>query len=302
MSPLAIDPLGVASFIKGLLSTGNQWRVERLRKRRALQEVRGFVSLNEELSHQEKSRIHELLKVDKKLRQCVSSPMQIGDLQKHLLQSSVDEPALGKIAEPLCQLVEALAVKEYASIGEGLIHERVSEQTVTQNETVNLLREQRELLRRHDKWENDPLEVMKTIAHDKFRGYDVQAISISPDTGQSRIVFGKPFEISLEGSGSAAHKLQQLSEKVLAGEIASLELTPEDDFRISVNPPMMEKLIPLNFTKIEVRPAPQVVEQVIRYTVGDFSKAINTQIVFDRAARLYTLKLKTQQPNLKFEI
>lgn len=302
MSPLSIDPLGVASFIKELLSNGNQWRVERLRKRRALQEVGGFVSLSKKLSHQEKRRIQELLKVDKKLRQCVSSPKRIGDLQKHLLQSSVDEPALGKIAEPLCQLVEALAVEEYASVGEGLIHERVLEQTVTQSETVNLLREQRELLKRHDKWENDPLGGMQDIAHNKLRGYGIQAISINPDTKRSSIILDKPGQLTLRGTGPTAQKLQQLQEAVLTGEVVSLEFTPEDDLHVSINPPTMERFISLNFSKIEVKPTPQVIEQVIRYTVGSFSKAISTQVIFDRAAKLFTLRLKTQQPSLKFEI
>lgn len=302
MSPLSIDPLGVASFIKELLSTGNQWRVKRLRKRRALQKVGDFVTFSKKLSHQEKRRIHELLKVDEKLRQCVSSPKRIGDLQEYLLQSSVDQPALGKIAEPLCQLVEALAVKEYASIGEGLIHERVLEQTVTQSETVNLLREQRELLKRHDKWENDPLGGMQDIAHNKLRGYGIREISINPDTKQSSIKLDKPGQLTLRGTGPTAQKLRQLQEAVLTGESASLEFTPEDNLHVTINPPIMERFISRKFSKLEVKPTPQVAEQVIRYTVGDFSKAINTQIVFDRAARLFTLKMKTQQPSLKFEI
>lgn len=122
--------------------------------------------------------------------------------------------------------MEALAVKEYASISEGLIHERVLEQTVTQSETVNLLREQRELLRRHDKCENDPLGGMQDIAHDKLRGYGIQAISINPDTKQSLIILDKPGQLILRGTGPTARKLQQLQKAVLTGEVASLEFTP----------------------------------------------------------------------------
>lgn len=135
---------------------------------------------------------------------------------------------------------------------------------------------------------------MKDIAHDKFRGYGIRTISIDPDTRQSSIAFDKPFQLSLSGSGPTAHKLQRFKESVFAGEVASLEFTPEDNLHVKVDPPIMERFISLNFSKIEAKPTPQVVEQVIRYTVGDFSKAINTQIIFDRAARLFTFKLKTQ--------
>ncbi len=302
MNPLFVDPLGVVSLVKELFSAGDQWRVSWSKDRRVLKKIEDFMRYDGKLSNQERRRTLKALKSDSQLRQYILRPKQTGDLQKYLLLLNIDEPAFGKIAEPLCQLVEKLAFEEHASTIEGLTNERILKQGDVQDETLTIVREMREPLRKQREIENNPLGSMKNIAHDKFRGYNIRAISISPDTRESQIVFDKPFEISLEGSGPTAHRLQKFAEKVLAGEIASLEFTPEDDFRVSVNPPVMEKLISLNFTKIEVKPTPQVVEQVIRCTVGDFSRAINTQIIYDRAARRTTLKLKTQQPSLKFQI
>ena len=302
MISLAIDLLGIVSSAKDILATGNQKRVKWLKDRRILNKIQGFVSTNEKLSHTEKRQILKLIQADKKLRQCVLHPKRIGDLQRHLLQSSVDEPALGRIAEPLCRLVETLAIEEYASTGEELIYEKVFEQTVAQDETLTLVREQHVMLQEQRERDRNPLKSMEDIAHDKFRGYGIQTININPDTRQSSFTFSKPFELTLRGKGQTAKRLRQFKENVLAGEIASLEFTPKDDLHVSVSPSIMEKVLSLNFSKIEARPTPQIVEQVIRYTVGGFSKAINTQIINDRAAKLFTFKLKTQQPKLKFEM
>ncbi len=230
------------------------------------------------------------------------NPKRIGDLQIYLLQLNVDEPAFGKIVEPLCQLVEKLAIDEHASSVEGLIYEQVLEQRNNSDEVLTIIRENHELRQKQKERESNPLGAMKDIAHDKFRGYGIREIRINPDTKQSSIILNKPGQLTLRGTGPTAQKLRQFQEAVLAGEAASLEFTPEDNLHITINPPIMERFISLKFSKLEVKPTPQVAEQVIRYTVGDFSKAINTQIIFDRAARLFTLKLKTQQPSLNFEI
>lgn len=302
MNPLFIDPLGVVSFGKELFSAVNQWRARWSKDRRILRKVEDFVKSSEKLSNQERRRTLEALKADSKLRQYVLNPKQIGSLQGYLLALNVDEPAFGKIVEPLCQLVERLTFEERASAVEGLTHERILKQGDVQDETLTRIREVHELSQRQRERDNDPLGSMKNIAHDKLRGYGIQAISINPDTKQSLITLDQPGQFTLKGTGSTARKLQQFREAVLAGEEASLELTPDDDLHVSVNPPIMEKLISLNFSKIEAKPTPQVTERVIRYTVGSFSKAISTQIIYDRVAKIFTLKLNTQQPSLKFKI
>lgn len=190
-------------------------------------------------------------------------------------------PALGKVYPELTNALLDFSLKQDASFAEG--------------EAFDLL--QRLELSRHD-----PLQAIKNIAYDSFRGHGIEIV-IDADTKKSSFNFKQPTELTFSFDATDAgltgrEALERFREGLEGRQSVSFNLNQAPGVRLTVTPQVIAELLGLtDITHLEFKPQPTVIYQSIIYVVGEHQETIVTKLVIDWGVQELRLRPQTTQPD-----
>lgn len=206
-------------------------------------------------------------------------------LSKFLLSQASYVPAFGKIYDELTKQIFNSSLSQDANLVAG--------------ETL-------ETLRRLEMSDHNPLQAMKNIAYDKFRGHGIE-VAIDADTKTSSFSFKRATELTFsfdatEANSAGQEALNQFREGLENRRSAKLDLSQSLGVRLTVTPHVVAELLGISSAvRLEFKPQPVHTIHPIVYVVGNHCETIMTDFIFDWDAREFRIRPRVTQPD-KFSV
>ena len=202
----------------------------------------------------------------------------------------------------LLERLQLLLVQHYGNEGEKALANRIE----SLHEKVDRQDGVFEQVRLTEKLKHSPAKTLADLAHDELRGYNIEQLILNPDTSGFSVKMSKPFAITVQGEGEGADLVSNFYLSLRKYGKAKIEISHSSGVRLTTDSKLFEKLYPqaltsdITFMAIE---QPLEAEKIIRYSVGDYSTAVATRLIYERHSDELQLILKTSEHfSFKFTI